>query len=1256
MGNCLSRESVKEYPSFQGINLEDFPSNYPSPKVPKRRKKQLKVQRLRKFDINSVPSIYFTKSFEVLAKFLAKSAHNDFEKLSCLFSWLVQIDSTAVKNLSNELKKPALEEDYNSPIYHLLQIGEGLNNHARIFALLCRAIGIPCVIIKGHSKNINYHYGSSIDWNSLCCEWNAVYVNEQYFLIDAGWASSALSHTQSSPIGNGSLNFMDSVGLVKKKNTHSGQRIRDFYFLTDPDLFVCTHLPKDFRWQLLPTAISRKLFENLPYVRERFFEMNMTFSEGSYKEAVIIADRVESDLGMKFEFSSLKTFSASHLFTFVLYKCNLPTEKISDSVLFQLTSEKLTFFVRFPSRGKYRLDLFGIDKEKQLEIDLICSYVILNNIQRSYNKLPILSDFGWGPNLSMKDFGLAIPRYEEAVIRIARGDLEITIANKNDLKIIGKLVRKGVEETTLQSRLKQEVREGQSSFFFRLHKKGEYGFQLFAIWRGNRRNICNYLIILEEDCAINPFPRTVEGCIGKIMSIPSLQIRIEAKSRVTDWIFKTDENIEMEFKHHKDIELFAELTTNSMQSGILSKSKDLTCVKTINSTKITLSNTIPKEYGFNLFMTKTNKENKRRYLLQHVLSGILIVMDKTTESLPLTIFEIPVFRSVTSAPSMKIEMVLRDTPNLIVVKNYLEEEIAKENIQFIMNEYQTIQVNFKSIFGKYKIFIYKKIPKDGLVFLLYIHEIDYVSEENLKKKSKIPIRNSFREIDLTEQEKVEINYEKLETYTEKLRNALIEKQLTTFESLIEELKNENVSIFKFKFLIEVAENMLRRQSENNRKTIIDCLKSRKETNETTLEKIVCESTDLIKISKLLENLFEEELCDTHITILPSELKKSLVNKHLRNEEEILSAIKDNDLSKFKLAIKNDEKLHNQVKLLQKIYGEIQTREFESIHKKASLLLNDVFESIKKAELKEILEGRETISFRVAVDKMRSANDIKSIFEGYTKTEIHFSSNASFETTVKNELTHLQQKISTEIQECVESENIKSLEKIISDQVTALEYIVEEWFYDENTLKNFQHLRNLAKNCINKLIQRIKLNLEQSVSSDTDASTLQNIIKRVKRHLPNRELESQLQAAQKILEIKNFMQHRHIIPLNNSSIEEIKFILRSNPRDVLLKTVKASLLILNEPRQNLRSSENIGNIFARKSASLITDSHSELTRNVKIENAIEAMDLINEINIDAVERSTRSVTALYAKVKYITTLVICRLEQDKIENIRSNLKY
>ena len=144
-----------------------------------------------------------------------------------------------------------------------------------------------CVIISGVTKNGSYVVGERRlrRKRERRAQWNAVLVDGEWRLLDVLWASCALVRRRVA-----GWRLVDVLGETEAEETAEDETRGDlrsqnneFFFLTDPDLFVCTHLPDDPNWQLLPQQLSSRQFEEFVYLREQFFEMGLLVREDSQR-------------------------------------------------------------------------------------------------------------------------------------------------------------------------------------------------------------------------------------------------------------------------------------------------------------------------------------------------------------------------------------------------------------------------------------------------------------------------------------------------------------------------------------------------------------------------------------------------------------------------------------------------------------------------------------------------------------------------------------------------------------------------------------------------------------------------------------------------------------------------------------------------------------------------------------------------------------------------------------------------------------
>jgi len=92
----------------------------------------------------------------------------------------------------------------------------------------CRAAGLPCVLLNGVNKSAAYELGKSIDRRAMLAQWNAVYVDGQWRLLDVFWASTCL-------VGRHSADWalLDSDGeLVDSNDVQVNTTQRPLYCIT----------------------------------------------------------------------------------------------------------------------------------------------------------------------------------------------------------------------------------------------------------------------------------------------------------------------------------------------------------------------------------------------------------------------------------------------------------------------------------------------------------------------------------------------------------------------------------------------------------------------------------------------------------------------------------------------------------------------------------------------------------------------------------------------------------------------------------------------------------------------------------------------------------------------------------------------------------------------------------------------------------------------------------------------------------------
>lgn len=120
--------------------------------------------------------------------------------------------------------------------------------YSELYADMCKSVGVNVIIASGRSKWYNYSRNGRLGEHA----WNLVQVDDGgYILVDVTW-------------GAGSVNG----GVFEKE-------LKDYWFYSDPNLFVFTHLPSNESYQLLKMPVSMSLFERLPGINPSLTRMGL---------------------------------------------------------------------------------------------------------------------------------------------------------------------------------------------------------------------------------------------------------------------------------------------------------------------------------------------------------------------------------------------------------------------------------------------------------------------------------------------------------------------------------------------------------------------------------------------------------------------------------------------------------------------------------------------------------------------------------------------------------------------------------------------------------------------------------------------------------------------------------------------------------------------------------------------------------------------------------------------------------------------
>lgn len=185
------------------------------------------------------------RTVESLALYLtgeSSPAKTDREKARALFRWIT--DRVAYGPPGEGEKSPG----------EVLSRREAVCfGYAGLFAALCKAAGLECVVVEGFGKGRTYTVGDPVEGPPNHA-WNAVKADGRWNLVDCTWGAGRTE-------GDG--RFVP--------------RFDPFYFFTPPERFAEDHLPLDPRWQLLDRPLSREAFEALPHLQSTFHHLGLAW-------------------------------------------------------------------------------------------------------------------------------------------------------------------------------------------------------------------------------------------------------------------------------------------------------------------------------------------------------------------------------------------------------------------------------------------------------------------------------------------------------------------------------------------------------------------------------------------------------------------------------------------------------------------------------------------------------------------------------------------------------------------------------------------------------------------------------------------------------------------------------------------------------------------------------------------------------------------------------------------------------------------
>ncbi|MCF8225993.1 MAG: hypothetical protein K9J30_08950 [Bacteroidales bacterium] len=187
----------------------------------------------------------YEQSIEQLIGKLMKPAKNELEKARLIYSWIATHIHYDDRGFNTGFY---CDTEAGSVLKYKVAVCQGYSN---LFTALGLAAGLEVVSVTGYSKGISYTPGSRFhDTNHA---WNAFKAEGIWRLADLTWGAGH--------------------GKAVNGRLVSEMEFNDFWFDTDPDRFIFTHLPQSTQYQFSSQQVSFAEYQRMLKISEAYFAL-----------------------------------------------------------------------------------------------------------------------------------------------------------------------------------------------------------------------------------------------------------------------------------------------------------------------------------------------------------------------------------------------------------------------------------------------------------------------------------------------------------------------------------------------------------------------------------------------------------------------------------------------------------------------------------------------------------------------------------------------------------------------------------------------------------------------------------------------------------------------------------------------------------------------------------------------------------------------------------------------------------------------
>uniref|UniRef100_A0AC34QNY8 LIM zinc-binding domain-containing protein n=1 Tax=Panagrolaimus sp. JU765 TaxID=591449 RepID=A0AC34QNY8_9BILA len=408
-------------------------------------------------------------TFTELIRTLTAGARSDVDKARAIYRWIT------VKNLNVMVFDNDL--DSNTPMGLLRGIKYGTESYHVLFKRLCAYAGLHCVVIKGYSKSAGFQPGFRFDDSRFRNTWNAVFLDGSWRFVQCNWGARHI------------VNAKESTRKDPQKDGNLRYEYDDHYFMTDPEEFIYEFFPHDPEWQLLPRPITLKQFEELPFVRSIFFRYGLRFTDPQLP-SVIRADRTGA--------ATISISMTPEAVDNLIFHYNLKFYDSDESeingmqlkrfVMQSMLGDAIVFRVHAPSTRPLLLDIFANAVSpghyltgQPIKFKSVCKFkIICENLNVIMVPLPECASGEWGPQKSLRLFGLLPLTHEDAIINCGQY-CEIRFRMLKPLvDFVASLHKNRMDDRYLHKCCQTIIRNDEVIIKIEFPDEGQYGLDLYT--------------------------------------------------------------------------------------------------------------------------------------------------------------------------------------------------------------------------------------------------------------------------------------------------------------------------------------------------------------------------------------------------------------------------------------------------------------------------------------------------------------------------------------------------------------------------------------------------------------------------------------------------------------------------------------------------------------------------------------------------------------------------------------------------------